>query len=64
MTFPSGMNAALQRTLRLSVTAHAQNMGVLIDLIKAIKHWCQEASTTRGNPRLDMPDVYLALMWR
>jgi hypothetical protein len=53
----------IARTLLRSVTAHAQHMGVLIDLIKAINCWCQEANTaTTGNPRLDMADAYLALM--
>jgi hypothetical protein len=52
----------IARTLRCSVTPHAQNMGVSIDLIKAINQWCQEANTAMGNPRLDMPDVYSVLM--
>lgn len=40
----------IARTLRRSVTAHARNMGVLIDLIKAINRWCQEANTATGAP--------------
>jgi hypothetical protein len=50
------------RSLRRSVTAHARNMGVHIDLIKAINRWRQEANSTTGNPRLDMPDVYASFM--
>jgi hypothetical protein len=52
----------IARTLRWSVTAYAQNMGVSIDSIKAINRWRQEANTATGAPQLDMPDVYLALM--
>jgi hypothetical protein len=51
----------IARTLRRSVTAHARNMGVSIDLIKAVNRWRQEANSSTGNPRLDMPDVYSAL---
>jgi hypothetical protein len=51
----------IARTIRRSVTAHARNMGVSIDLIKAINRWRQEANSATGNPRLDMPDVYSAL---
>jgi hypothetical protein len=52
----------IARSLRRSVTgAHARNMGVSIDLIKAINRWRQEANSETGNPRLDMPDVYSAL---
>jgi hypothetical protein len=52
----------IAQTLRRSVTAHARNMGVSIDLIKAINRWRQEAKSATGNARLDMPDFYLALM--
>jgi hypothetical protein len=51
----------IARTLRRSVTAHARNMGMSIDLIKAVNRWRQEANLSTGNPRLDMPDVYSAL---
>jgi hypothetical protein len=51
----------IARTIRRSVTAHARNMGVSIDLIKAVNRWRQEANSSTGNPRLDMPDVYSAL---
>jgi hypothetical protein len=51
----------IARTIRRSVTAHARNMGVSINLIKAINRWRQEANSATGNPRLDMPDVYSAL---
>jgi hypothetical protein len=51
----------IARTLRRSVTAHARNMGVSIDLIKAVNCWRQEANWSTGNPRLDMPDVYYHL---
>jgi hypothetical protein len=50
------------RSLRRSVTAHARNMGVHIDLIKTINCWRQEANSTTGNPCLDMPDVYVSLV--
>jgi hypothetical protein len=52
----------IARSLRRSVTAHARNMGVSIDLVKAINRWRQEANSGTGNPRLDMPDVYTALL--
>jgi hypothetical protein len=51
----------IARTIRCSVTAHARNMGVSIDLIKAVNRWPQEANSSTGNPHLDMPDVYSAL---
>jgi hypothetical protein len=52
----------IARTIRHSVTAHARNMGVSIDLIKALNWWRQEANSSTGNPRLDaIPDVYSAL---
>ncbi len=51
----------IARTIWPSVTVHARNMGVSIDLIKAVNWWRQEANLSTGNPRLDMPDVYSAL---
>ena len=64
--FPEGFEirdeCGIARSLRRSVTAHARNMGVHTDLIKAINRWRQEANSTTGNPRLDMPDVYASLV--
>ena len=51
----------IARTIWPSVTVHARNMGVSIDLIKAVNRWRQEANLSTGNPRLDIPDVYSAL---
>jgi hypothetical protein len=52
----------ISRTLRRSVTAHARNMQIAIELIKAINRWRVEDASATDNPRLDMPDVYTSLM--
>ena len=49
------------RTIRRSLTAHARNMDVPTELLKAINRWRTEASSSTGAPRLDMPDVYTSL---
>jgi hypothetical protein len=51
----------IARTLRRTVTAHARNMGIDVELIKAINRWRSEFSSKTDNPRLDMPDVYTTL---
>jgi hypothetical protein len=51
----------ISRSLRRTLTAHARNMGIDIDLLKAINRWRAEFSSKTGNPRLDMPDVYTTL---
>jgi hypothetical protein len=50
------------RTLQRSVTAHARNMEISIELIKAINRWRVEHASQTGAPRLDLPDVYTSLM--
>jgi hypothetical protein len=47
----------IARTIWQSVNAHARNMEVSIDLIKAVNQCRQEANSSTGNPHLDMPDV-------
>jgi hypothetical protein len=44
----------IARTIWRSVTAHARNMRVSIDLIKAINRWRQEANLATGNPRFSL----------
>jgi hypothetical protein len=51
----------ISRTLRRTLTAHARNMQVDPDLLKAINRWRIEANSATGAPRLDMPDVYASL---
>jgi hypothetical protein len=51
----------IARSLRRSVMAHARNMDIPIELIKAINRWRSEASSETNAPRLDMPDVYTTL---
>jgi hypothetical protein len=46
----------LERSLRRGVSAHARNMGVNEDLIKAINHWQKDPS--KGAARLDMIELY------
>jgi hypothetical protein len=63
--FPDGVEirdeCGIARTLRRTVTAHARNMGIDIELVKAINRWRSEFSSKTDNPRLDMPDVYTTL---
>jgi hypothetical protein len=51
----------LARTLRRTVTAHARNMGISIEIIKGINRWRSKFTSKTDNPRLDMPDVYATL---
>jgi hypothetical protein len=51
----------LPRSLRGGLTAHARNMGVWAEWIKAMNRWWLELGSQTGAPRLDMPDTYLAL---
>jgi hypothetical protein len=46
----------LERSLRRGVSAHARNMGVDKDLIKAINRWNKDPS--KGAARLDMIELY------
>ena len=46
---------------RRGVTAHARNLRIGDDLLKAINRWGKEANTLVGVPRLDMPDTYTTL---
>jgi hypothetical protein len=51
-----------ERTLRRSATAHAKNMGLGDDVIKANNRWRSEFnSRTGGSSRVDMIDVYTTL---
>jgi hypothetical protein len=49
-------NFGLERSLRRGVSAHARNMGVDEDLIKAINRWQKDPS--KGAARLDMIELY------
>jgi hypothetical protein len=51
----------IARTIRRTLTAHARNMGIDIELLKAINRCRSEFSSKTGNPRLDIPDVYTTL---
>jgi hypothetical protein len=51
----------LPRSLRRGLTAHARNMGVSAEWIKAMNRWRSELGSQTGAPRLDMPDTYSAL---
>jgi hypothetical protein len=51
----------IARSLRRTVTAHARNMGIDKELVKAINRWRSEFASRTDNPRLDMPDVYTTL---
>jgi hypothetical protein len=51
----------IARSIRRTVTAHARNMGIDIDLVKAINRWRTEFASRTDDPRLDMPDVYTTL---
>jgi hypothetical protein len=46
----------LERSLRRGVSAHARNMGVDEDLIKAINRW--QKDPLKGAARLDMIELY------
>jgi hypothetical protein len=46
----------LERSLRRGVSAHAPNMGVDKDLIKAVNLWAKDPS--KGAARLDMIELY------
>jgi hypothetical protein len=46
----------MERSLRRGVSAHARNMGVNEDLIKAINRWQKDPS--KGAARLDMIELY------
>jgi hypothetical protein len=46
----------MERSLRHGVSAHARNMGVDEDLIKAINRWQKDPS--KGAARLDMLELY------
>jgi hypothetical protein len=51
-----------ERTLRRSATAHAKNMGLSDDVVKANNRWRSEFnSRTGGSSRVDMIDVYTTL---
>jgi hypothetical protein len=54
-------DSGLPRSLRRGLTAHARNMGVLAEWIKAMNRWRSELGSQTGDPRIDMPDTYLAL---
>ncbi len=51
----------IARTMRRMLTAHARNMGISTELLKARNRWRSEFGSRTGNPRLDMPDVYTTL---
>ena len=51
----------ISRSLRRTVTAHASNMGIGSDIVKANNRWRDEFGSKTGAPRLDMPDVYTTL---
>jgi hypothetical protein len=51
----------IAKTLCRTLTVHAHNMGIHIDLLKAINCWHTEYSSKTGDPCLDMPDVYMML---
>jgi len=51
----------LSRSSRRGVTAHARNLRIGEDLLKAINRWGKEANTLTGVPRMDMPDTYTTL---
>jgi hypothetical protein len=63
--FPQDMEirdeCGIARSLWHSVTSHARNMDIPIELIKAINRWRSEATSVTNAPRLDMPDVYSSL---
>jgi hypothetical protein len=63
--FPHDMvdqdKCGIGQTLQQSVMAHARNMEIPIELLKAINCWRTEASSKMGAPCLDTPDVYTPL---
>jgi hypothetical protein len=63
--FPDGVvirdECGIARSLRRTVTAHAQNMGIHKDVVNANNRWRVEFGSKTGNPRLDMADVYTTL---
>ena len=63
--FPESLDireeCGIVRTIWRTLTAHARNMGIDVELLKSINRWRSEFSSKTGNPRLDMPDVYTTL---
>ena len=50
-----------EKSLRRTVTAHARNMGIDSDIVKANTRWRIEFGSKTGASRLDMTDVCTSL---